>query len=170
MSTLLAGACETLAFMPSYGCFDHQGIAIKVRPTGYRKIWPFRWWWPYFQGSRFEVELAITTGHEVAISPTLHTEERESQISWESTTSPPGEHVTPIEYPGSQILPPGHAQLQLLVSSTYGAGRRTTDSPVHGARFTVVDTDALVAHWLVPSVGGAILGVLAGWLLGWLTS
>ena len=150
--------------MPSYRSAQYPEIAVKVRPTGYRRLWPIRWWWPYFQGS--SVTLHVTFESKRTLTFDAWVNHGDSEDMARNLAIPVGKSSQAIRYPQERILPSSPCEIAFTLRS---AGTEERDQLRHGmtaAQFRAWDMDEMVMGRVVPTMLMATAVVAAG-LVGW---
>ena len=151
MSKMLVSARETLSCMPSYRSADNPLACVTVRPQGYRRLWPFRWWWPYFQGSAVKLVVTVEATREVRLRAAIRSEgevELTTQ-SWLTVLPERWWHV--VRYPEERILPAGLSRMTVTLHDPNTGNRQTFVI----ARFRALEADSLIIDWTVPALIGA---------------
>lgn len=142
-----------ITLVPSYKGFI-AGIEIKVRPCGYRRIWPLRWWWPYWRGSNLELCLTFTSKRNSNISYKII---EPSGLEWGhgkiSLEVGKGKSAI-VSYPSSKILGIGEHEYTLSVSVN---NKEQNEQSAIVASFTVFDQDRFVVGILIPAILGGLI-------------
>lgn len=159
---LLFGGAKRLArkagsFMPSYRNAVVPSVGqVRVKPIGYRRVWGIKWWWPYFQGSSFGLDVEVTSRTPYRFGAQLRSDRGDKYDLCETQAYGPGRRTIPLRYPSTAILPSGQSKAIMVFITEDSGGGAHVDEFI-GARFDAWDQDQAITGRLLPFILGVII-------------
>ena len=139
--------------MPAYRSHDYGPFTINVRPTGWRRLWIVRWWFPYFTGSNFKLKVDIDTKVDLNVNAKFVSELEEYDtwlMHFPTNISADNSRSFIVQYPREKILPNGASKA--LINVNWANGDKRKSYQLVACKFIAWDPDEFMFRRLVPFV------------------